>query len=309
MNEIKKIDIHAHARPFKEMAPIYGCDHPFIFADEVLAFYDKLNVEKGVLLPLVSPEYHVTPITSGECYYSVQRHPDRFFWFCGIDPRALGNDPKADLTPLLEYYKSLGAKGVGELTAQFYVDDPFIDNLFYHCAMCDMPVTIHLAHKFGGGYGMVDELGLPRLERMLKKHKKLKILGHSQVFWSEMGNNVNEENRMMYVEGPVKEGRIAELMREYENLYCDFSAGSGANAMMRDPDHAARFIEEFSDRILYGCDICQTFNTHPYNFDSFLDRMLQNGMVSKENYYKFVRGNALELLKENDEEGERLWKN
>ncbi len=309
MNNIKKIDIHAHARPFKDVAPIYGCDYPFIFADEVLEFYDKLNIEKGVLLPLASPEFHAMTISSAECHYSVQRHPDRFFWFCGVDPRALGNAPNSDLTPLLEYYKALGAKGVGELTAQFYADDPFIDNLFFHCANCDMPVTIHIAHKFGSGYGIVDDLGLPRLESMLKKHKKLKILGHSQAFWSEIGDNVNEDNRMMYVKGPVKEGRIAQLMREYENLYCDFSAGSGANALMRDPEYAASFIEEFSDRILYGCDICQVFNTHPFSFDAFLDDMLQKKMISKENYYKFVRGNALKLLKEYNETRESLWKN
>ena len=102
-------------------------------------------------------------------------------------------------------------------------------------------------------YGIIDELGLPRLEKMLKKHPKLKIFGHSQCFWSEIGEN-SEELRNTYPEGKVKNGRLPELLRKYENLYCDLSAGSGANALMRDREHAARFIEEFSDRLLYGCD-------------------------------------------------------
>ncbi len=297
MKNIKKIDIHAHAIFFEEIAPIIGKGFPFINYRELIVYYDKLNIEKGVLLPVVSPEYHTAPKTTSECAYIAKNNPDRFLWFCGIDPRAVSNDPKADFTPLLEYYKSKGAKGVGELTAQFYADDPFIDNLFHHCEVCDMPVTIHIATQFGGQYGIVDDIGLPRLEKMLKKHKNLKILGHSQPFWAEMSSDICEEERNKYPKGKVKEGRIAELMRKYENLYCDFSAGSGANALMRDPEYAAKFIEEFSDRILYGCDICQNFNTHPYKFDEFLQNMRKDGMISEENYYKFVRGNAIKLLK------------
>lgn len=297
MKPIKKIDIHAHTRPFKEIAPLHARGESFIYADELLEIYDKINVEKGVLLPIVSPESHVFPMTSSDCAYTAHKHPDRFIWFCNIDPRACGNRPDANLTPTIEYYKSLGAKGVGEITAQLYFDDPFMDNLFYHCAACDMPVIIHISPKMGYCYGIVDDIGLPRLEKMLAKHKNLKVLGHSQTFWAEMGNDTTEENRKGYPKGKVQEGRIAELMRKYDNLYCDLSAGSGANALMRDEEYAVKFIAEFADRILYGCDICQTFNTHQYDFDDFLTRLRAEGKISEENYYKIVRGNAIKLLK------------
>jgi predicted TIM-barrel fold metal-dependent hydrolase len=85
-------------------------------------------------------------------------------------------------------------------------------------------------------------------------------------------------------------------MREYGNLYCDLSAGSGANAMMRDPEFAAGFIEEFSDRILYGCDICSVSNRSVYEFDAFLTGLCESGMISEENYRKIVRENAVKLL-------------
>ena len=65
---------------------------------------------------------------------------------------------------------------------------------------------------------------------------------------------------------------------------------------MRDPEHAARFVEEFSDRVLYGCDICASFNKHPYEFNDFLDGMLASGAISEENYRKLVRDNAVRLL-------------
>ena len=301
MIDIKKIDIHAHATPFPQYAPTsLITKHPWISAAEVVKFYDDLNIEKGVLLTLTSPEYHFEQITSAGCKYVADQYPDRFLWFCGIDPRAGGHRPDANLSHLLEHYKGLGAKGVGELTAQLPVDDPLMDNLFACCAEYDMPVTIHIAPKLGGYYGIIDDLGLPRLEKMLKKHKKLKILGHSQCFWSEISADVTNENRFINPPGKIIPGRVVELMRDYENLYCDLSAGSGMNSMRRDPEHAARFVEEFSDRILYGCDICSSPNRHQYEFNDFINGMVEKGMMSEENYCKFVRGNAVKLLKLED---------
>ena len=299
MNDIKKtkkIDIHAHVAPFPEFAPPIATGMPMPSAEQLIGLYDELGIEKGVILPLTSSEYHFEQITSLDAKHVADQHPDRFLWFCGIDPRTCGNTPTADITPLLMHYKALGAKGVGELTAQLYTDDPLMDNMFYHCAECDMPVTIHIAPKFGGCYGIVDELGLPRLEKMLKKHKKLKIFGHSLLFWSEISADVTEETRNKYPKGKVTDGRIAHLMREYENLYCDLSATSGANAMMRDSEYAARFIEEFSDRIMYGCDICGVNQRFSFAFNEFLDKMYDDGMISAENYYKVVRGNAERIL-------------
>jgi predicted TIM-barrel fold metal-dependent hydrolase len=131
---------------------------------------------------------------------------------------------------------------------------------------------------------------------MLKKHKKLKILGHSAMFWSHISADVNMENINGYPKGKVKEGRLAELLREYENLYCDLSAGSGKNAILRDEEYGLRFLEEFSDKVLYGCDICLNIQNFALDFDKELDRFVKEGSMSYENYYKFVRGNAEKLL-------------
>lgn len=302
METIRKIDIHAHSTAFPQYYPPFYWSTPenpsrFISVQELLPHYDNLNIEMGVLLPLVSSEGQSAPMTSESCKFLADQHPDRFIWFCNVDPRVGANKKNFDLSFYLNHYKSLGAKGLGELTSQFYADDPMIDNLFYHCAQCDLPVTIHISPEFGNGYGLVDELGLPRIEKMLKKHKDLKLIGHSQPFWAEISGDLTLEKRNSYPTGKVTEGTLSRLMREYGNLYCDLSAGSGANAMMRDPEFAARFMEEFSDRILYGCDICEKSNSHPYKFDAFLDQMRTDGMLSQETYYKFVRGNAIKLLK------------
>ena len=293
--KIKKIDIHAHAIMFREFFPAHRGSTAFVSPEMVLDFYDKLNIEKGILLALVSPEAQMAPFTSEAGKYISTLYPDRFDWACCVDPRALDNTDDCDLGYLLSHYKALGAKGMGELTAQLYADDPKMDNLFGYCAELDLPVTIHIAPQFGGYYGIVDELGLPRIEKMLKRHPKLKLVGHSQCFWSEISADVTEETRGQYPTGKVIPGRIVELMRSYDNLYCDFSAGSGANALMRDPEFAAKFIEEFSDRLMYACDICHPHNTHPFIFNEFLDNMVETGMISPENYAKFVRENAVRV--------------
>lgn len=297
MENIKKIDIHAHAIPWPEYAPKYAKYNSSMLKPEELfeEYYEKLNVEKCVLLPCVSSEASLTTLSNEMIKYLVDKMPDKLLWFCNVDPRAMNNRATADLGYLLEHYMSLGAKGVGELTSNLYADDPRTDNLFSYCEELGLPVTIHIAPEPIGYYGIIDELGLPRLEKMLKKHPNLKIFGHSQPFWSEIGEN-NDQVRNTYVKGSVKNGRLPELLREYGNLYCDISAGSGANAFMRDREHAARFVEEFSDRILYGCDICMHNQKFPFEFDEFLASMRESGEISEENYVKIVRGNACRLL-------------
>ena len=297
MNDVKKIDVHAHLTPWPEFEPKYmGTALTKLSPDEMFEkYYSRLNVECAVLLPGVSPEASLAPISSTVCKYLSEKYKGKLYWFCNVDPRAINNSSDAPLGYLLSHYKSLGARGVGELTANLYADDAMMDNLFSYCAELDMPVTVHIAPEKGNYYGIVDELGLPRLEKMLKKHPKLKIFGHSQCFWSEIGEN-SEQIRSTYPTGKVKEGRLHYLLRNYENLYCDLSAGSGANALMRDREHAARFIEEFSDRVMYGCDVCMPNQTFPFAFDEFLTSMRESGEISEENYVKLVRGNAVRLL-------------
>ena len=70
MEQIKKIDIHAHATAFPQYAPKFannGCTMPSV--DTMLDFYDKLNIEKGVLLPIVSPEAQLLVMTPENCKY------------------------------------------------------------------------------------------------------------------------------------------------------------------------------------------------------------------------------------------------
>ena len=269
-----------------------------VSAEEVIDFYDRLGIEKGILLPISSPEAQMSVLSSESCKYLSDKYPERFSWFCNVDPRAGGNKVDGELIRLIKHYKKLGAKGVGEITSLLPADHPKVMNLFAACAACDMPALIHINTTLESGYGIYDELGLPRLETVLKAFPDLKLIGHSQAFWSEISGDNTDEIRSKYPKGPVQPGgRLVELMRRYPNLYCDLSAGSGNNAITRDPEFGLAFLEEFQDRIMYGCDICHTINTHPFKLKAFLEEMLEAGKLSEEIYRKVVRENAIRILK------------
>lgn len=294
---LKKIDIHVHSLLKK------GIERPraggtFATPQELCAMYDQLGIEKGVLLPVVSPECQHVCLTNEEACAIVAGYPDRFAWFCNIDPRQGENSPDSDLSPFIAYYKSQGARGVGEVTANLYFDDPLVLNLFYHCERCAMPLTFHIGNK-GGDYGLIDEIGLPRLEKVLGLYPDLRFLGHSQKFWAEIGPDVTAESRKGYPTGRVLPGgRLVALMRRYPNLCGDLSAGSGSNAVMRDPEFGWAFIEEFQDRLYFGTDICDPRNiTNPMlKLSAWLDQAAENGRISRRAYERVCRNNALSLL-------------
>ena len=294
---MKKIDIHCHVVAFPEYSTKRLDGNKYLSAEEQLAVHEKLNVDLGVLLPITTQEAHWATISNDAAAYVANKYPDKFVWFCSVDPRQGHHNEKSDLGYIINQYKEMGARGVGELGSQLYADDPMMQNLFRYCEELDMPGLIHVAPQFGGTYGIVDDLGLPRLEKMLKKFPKLKIIGHSQAFWSEISSDNNDEIRGGAPSGKVVEGRIAYLMRKYENLHCDLSAGSGRNAMMRDSEYAAKFINEFQDRIFYGTDVCSANATFQYDFDAFLTGLVNDGKISRSAYEKIVRHNALKLLK------------
>ena len=290
---IEKIDIHVHAR-IKKVTNFMGTDTSYATADELLVMYEKLGIEKGVVLPEVNPECATCIQSNEEVIEIVNKFPERFDWFCNIDPRMGRNNSSSNLSYYLTYYKKFGAKGVGELCCNLYFDDPMVENLFFHCEKMAMPVIFHIGPQIGGCYGLVDEQGLKRLEKELAKFPKLKFIGHSQPFWAEIGVNIDNESRQGYPEGKVIPGRLVELMRKYPNLYGDLSAGSGYNALARDPEFAYKFMEEFRDRLLFGTDICSPQNDMQLSF--WLDEAVGDNKISNETYEKICRKNALEML-------------
>lgn len=288
------IDIHAHAvrKPFLQI----DGRAPFPTPKQLLEFYDLADIAKAVLLPLIGPEFY-SPQSNEDILEMAAHHPDRFIPFCNIHPRAIDNTPSAPLGDVMKKYKDMGCKGLGEVTCNLPFRNPYIWNMFKHAANTGLPVTIHIAPQIDGTYGLYDDPGLPQLTETLEEFPDLKIFGHSQAFWAEIGTLDKPEDRGGYPNYPVKaEGAVPKLMRQFPHLYGDLSAGSGCNALTRDPEYAVKFLNEFQDKLMFGLDICSPPKPELPRLQLFLNELKDSGKISQVVFDKVMSGNAVRLL-------------
>lgn len=294
------IDSHLHTVRRKGLPrnipdPARAAYATFATPEELIHMMDQTGVDRGVLLPEVNPECSVQLSTVEEILDICERYPDRFIPFCNIDPRAGSNSPDADLSHPIRYYKNQGCRGVGEISANLPFDHPMMMNLFRHAQACEMPVVFHIAPRAGGCYGVIDDLHLPRLERVLKAFPELIFIGHSQPFWSEISADTTEAIRNGYPKGPVVPGgAVPRLLQSCPNLYADISAGSGLNALRRDPEFGYGFLETFQDRILFGTDCCSPADNHTHA--AYLREARETGKLSAGAFEKITWRNADRIL-------------
>ena len=267
----------------------------FATPDELIAMMDRTGVDKGILLPMVSPEFATQLVPTEDVLDICRAHPDRFIPFCNVDPRAEANASTTDHSRQLLHYRQQGCKGVGEVTANLSFTDPVVLNFLAHCQACEMPVVFHVSPRIGNGYGLVDDLHLPALERCLTLFKGLVLIGHSQPFWAEVDGEAADPTRNGYPEGPVAPGgAVPRLLATYPNLYGDISAGSGYNALTRDPEWGVGFLNEFHDRLLFGTDICSPKNNHRHA--ELLHTLRDEGKLSDEAFEDITWRNVNRVL-------------
>jgi predicted TIM-barrel fold metal-dependent hydrolase len=288
------IDIHVHcSKPrHPRISRPDGSQYPT--PERLIAMLDAAGIDVAVVMSTVSPEWRYTPVIPEEVLDICALYPDRLVPFCNLDPRYVGNSVDSDFSRLLKAYVELGCKGVGEYIPNLPVDDPLNMNVFAQVEEAGLPLTVHLAPRVGGYYGMADELGLPRLEKTLRAFPKLTFLAHSQVFWSEISADVTEETRGGYPVGPVTPGRVVELMRRYPNLHGDLSANSGYNAISRDLDFGLSFLEEFQDRLYFATDIAHMTQDLP--IVRFFERLASEALLPAQALDKIRWQNANRLL-------------
>ena len=286
------IDIHGHA--VQRPGPLRNGKQWFSTPEQLLTRYEQLEIKRAVLLPLVNPEVYL-PQSNEEILDIAGQHPDRFIPFCNIDPRALTNSADAPLGDLLRYYRDQGCKGIGEVMPNLAFRDPLVQNLFKHVEDVGFPLIFDISSQIGGAYGLYDDVGLPQIEFCLQQFPALTILGHGPQFWAEIGQLRTPGDRAGYPRYPIdEEGVVPGLLRRYPNLLGDLSAGSGYNALARDPDYAVRFLNEFQDRLLFGTDICPPDQEVPQA--QFLIDLRETRKISDAVFRKIARENAIALL-------------
>jgi hypothetical protein len=244
------IDVHAH------LGRLLPDQSEQMDAANLIAKCDAWGVDLACVLPLSEhPEGGYLAADTEAILLACEHYPDRLIPFCLLDPR-FGNRPEPDFRYLLEEYKARGCKGVGEFLPKLPFDDPRCLALYQQAGEVGLPVLFDLMDS-PWHYGLRDEPGLPGLERALQLCPQTIFIGHGPTFWGEISGEVPVEYRWGYPPGPVGPGgAVPRLMRQYETLWADTSAGSGYNALTRDESFGLEFLEEFHQRLLFGIDSC-----------------------------------------------------
>jgi predicted TIM-barrel fold metal-dependent hydrolase len=222
------LDIHSHLRQ--------GLDANLIHME-------GCGVTQAVLLARASAFEQVKAVQA--------KYPQRFVWSVSADIT------KPDAVETLTKAVKDGAQGLGEIKFHVEADGPELRRMYALAAELDVPILVHfqeVPHFEGEG---VFSAGFKRFEAMLKAYPKTKFIGHADAFWANV--SADYANEAAYPAGPIKRGGVTDkLLGDYANLYGDLSANSGNNALSRDPEFTADFLERHQNKLVFGSDCsCQ----------------------------------------------------
>lgn len=238
---VAAVDAHTH------ITQPWGADAA-LTAGDLVRHMDEYRIAESVVLPLVNPESWDYPVTTAYILRETKPHRDRLIPFCSLDPRTQidGEEFRAQL----EKYIGYGARGFGEHKVGIPINHPRNLQLFGICGELGLPVLFHL-----DTIRNTDQPGLPGLEDVLRQLPETNFIGHAQGFWANISGELTPEDMQSYPDSKVLPGgALDRLMDIYPNLYGDMSAGSGANAILRDLDFGEPFILRRADRLVFGTD-------------------------------------------------------
>lgn len=252
--------------------------------EDLVAHQAALGVTRSVLLPAGSLTSLDVGAGGNRSVMELERlHPTRFSFFANEAPTL------ASARAELEKYLKAGAIGIGEQKFRVECDSPGIHLLAEIATEYDVPVLLHFQHG-------VYNLGIERFHRVLEKYPRTAFIGHAQTWWGNI--DLRHVQETMYPPGLVTPGGLTDrLLADYPNMYGDFSAGSGLNALVRDEDHARAFLTRHQDKLMYGSDCEDRQGTGEgcsgAKCLAALRRLAPNASVAQ----KILYGNAARLLK------------
>ena len=274
------IDVHMH------VGKLYATDSKGLTPGYLLRFMDANGIAKACLLPMENPEHTDYYVLTEYVLQVCRKYPKRFIPFCNVDPR------RRRVRDLLQEYRDKGCVGYGETISTLAMDDPLMEIVYEACGELNMPM--HGAGNFHSR-SCFDEPGLPRYEKMLRKFPKTIFIGHGPHFWANISADFDPFKAASYPQGRITApGAVVRLLTTYPNAYADLSAGSGFNAIARDPEFGFQFLEQCRDSLLFGTDICHHGQNVP-NAGYFSEAYAQ-GSISKTAYEKIGWQNAQGLL-------------
>ena len=274
------VDMHTHIGT-------YTNGNKELTVADLLKWMDEHHVAQAVVLPLVSPESTTYLQTPEFVLQETKPHRDRLIPFCSLDPRAHLAGGQKGINDIIQRYADQGAKGFGEHKVGLDIDDPLMLRIYEGCAAAKIPLLFHMDNVRGK-----DKPGLPGLERVLRGFPELNFIGHGPGFWASISGDVDQRGLGGYPTGEVAPGgALDRLMKDYSNLYCDLSAGSGSNAISRDLPFGQEFLIRNQDRICFGTDYLQPGQAVP-QFELFNELLKLPADV----YQKIAHDNTLKLV-------------
>lgn len=234
------IDFHAHiGRLRREAYP----EQPPLTPAQLVDRMNRDGIAQAVLLPLESPEGGWGYSLTEDAVAARDEYPERFIAFVCVDPRY----PNA--CEFIEYHVTRnGCRGFGEHVNGLPFDDPLNMAIYEKCDELALPLVFEISSHY-----CMDDVGLPRLEKCLRAFPNITWVGHGPAWWSAISA---DDPRGGYPPEPIQPGgALDRLLSEYGHLYADLSAGSGWNAIARDPDFFAGFIGRHWRKLLFGTDI------------------------------------------------------
>jgi hypothetical protein len=242
-SDYKYIDMHTHlGQPWSPKGPLP--------ADAMLRWMDEHKIGQAVALPLISPEAWYYPISTDWVLAETRPHRDRLLPFCDVDPRTNYLGGFKGILDILRRYVDAGAVGLGEHKCGVPIDQPGNLEVFRAAGELKLPVLLHMDNIRN-----TDTPGLPGLEKVLQEVPQSNFIGHAPAFWASISGDATQADLGGYPKGPVTPGgALDRLMEKYPNLYGEFSAGSGANSILRDKEFGREFLIRRADRLLFGTD-------------------------------------------------------
>ena len=232
------IDVHTHLIRTSSAAGYSPCVTP----EQLIGAMDEWGIQQAVVLPLESPECDTEYSLTADVFEACEASPDRLIPFVGVDPRAQNALGK------IRHYHGRGARGFGEHKCGLTMDDRRSMAVYRLCGELGLPIIFHMDPDLN-----IDEAGLPRLERALKECPDTAFIAHGPNWWSAI--SADDDRGGGYPKGPVKPtGAGDRLLAECPNLYAEISAGSGYNALTRDPEFTQGFLTRHWRKLLFGTD-------------------------------------------------------
>ena len=253
------IDVHNHVN---DPGGIHGEEVP---AAEVVKAMDQANVKKIVILTGMWGEK-----LQGVLDKMVKPYPDRFMVFAQMDWSKIDDpDFAKEMVAQLDDAVRRGARGLkvlkdwglgvkdkgGKFVA---IDDPRMDPVWEECGRLKIPVAIHSTDP---------EAFFTPTDRRNERYEELMHNPSWSFYGSEFPSKLTllEQRNHVFAKHPNTTfialhvanwpenlDTVSDWLKKYPNIYVEFGARQAE--LGRQPRRAAKFFDEFQDRILFGSD-------------------------------------------------------